>query len=129
MASEDPTFSESWYRIADQKICLRPGIRVRRQYFRGERWIVLENPLNNQFFRIHPAAYELIARLRPDRTVQEVWEECMEKLPDETPGQEAALRLLSQLYQANLLQYPQATDSAKLFERHQKRRQLKSAVR
>jgi putative peptide zinc metalloprotease protein len=119
----DATFSESWYRVANQRICLRPGVRTRRQNFRGERWIVLENPFNNQFFRLRPAAYEFIARLRPDRTVQEVWQECLERFPDDAPGQEAAIQLLSQLYFANLLQYDHATDSTQLFERFKKRRQ------
>ena len=72
MAEPQATFSESWYRIASQRISLRPSVRVRRQNFRGERWIVLEDPFNNAFFRMRPAAYEFVARLQPDRTVQEV---------------------------------------------------------
>ena len=75
MTEVPQTFSESWYRIADQRIALRPSINVRRQNFRGERWIVIENPFSNQFFRLRPAAYEFIARLRPERTVEEVWKE------------------------------------------------------
>src|SRR5437773_7748711 len=119
----DKTFSESWYRVANQRICLRPGIVVRRQNFRGERWYVLENPFSNQFFRLRPAAYEFVARLRPDKTVQQAWKECLEKSPDEAPGQEAVIQLLSQLYFANLLQYDLAEDSSQLFERYSKRRQ------
>ena len=117
------TFSESWYRVANQKICLRPGVRVRRQTFRGERWIVLENPFSNEFFRLRPAAYEFVARLRPDRTVQEVWQQCLDRFPDDAPGQESVIQLLSQLYFANLLQYDLAADSAQLFERFKKRQQ------
>lgn len=123
MADPLQTFSESWYRIANQRICLRPGIKVRRQNYRGERWLVLENPFSNQYFRLRPAAYEFIARLRPERTVQEVWQECLDRFPDDAPGQEAVLQLLSQLYFANLLQYDLATDSAQLFDRFKKRRQ------
>lgn len=119
----DQTFSESWYRIANQRLCLRHGINVRRQNFRGERWIVLENPFSNQFFRLQPAAYEFVARLRPDRTVQEVWQECLERFPDEAPGQQAVIQLLSQLYFSNLLQYDLAADAAQLFERYKQRRQ------
>ena len=117
------TFSESWYRVANQKICLRPGVKVRRQNFRGERWIVLENPFSNEFFRLRPAAYEFVARLRPDRTVQEVWQQCLDRFPDQAPGQESVIQLLSQLYFANLLQYDLAADSAQLFERFKKRQQ------
>ncbi len=123
MSEPQATFSESWYRISTQRISLRPSVRVRRQNFRGERWIVLEDPFNNSFFRIRPAAYEFVARLRPDRTVQEVWQECLNRFPDDAPGQEAVIQLLSQLYFANLLQYNLATDTAQLFERFKKRRQ------
>ncbi len=124
MASDTPrTFSESWYRVANQRLCLRPGINVRRQNFRGERWMVLENPFSNQFFRLRPAAYELVARLQPGRTVQEVWQECLDRFPEDAPSQESVIQLLSQLYFANLLQYDLAADSVQLFERYKKRRQ------
>ena len=85
--------------------------------------MVLENPMSNQFFRLQPAAYDFVARLRPDRTVQEVWRESIERSPEEAPSQEAVLQLLAQLYFANLLQYESAGDSGQLFERYQKRRQ------
>lgn len=123
MADSTSTFSESWYRVANQRICLRAGVQVRRQNFRGERWYVLENPFTNEYFRIRPAAYEFVARLDPRRTVEDVWRECLEKHPDDAPGQEAVLQLLAQLYFANLLQYDQATDTANLFDRFKKRQQ------
>ncbi len=130
MARPNETFSESWHRVASQRIALSPGVRVRRQTFRGERFYVLEDPLSNQFFRLRPAAYEFVARLRRDRTVDQAWQECLERFPDEAPGQEAALRLLGQLYQANLLHYDRATDTEALFQRYKKRtqRELKSRL-
>jgi putative peptide zinc metalloprotease protein len=123
MPDSSQTFSESWYRIAGQKLSLRPSVIVQRQNFRGERWIVLQNPFSNQFFRLRPAAYEFVARLRLDRTVHEAWEECLKKFPDEAPGQEAVIKLLAQLYSANLLQYEAADDTAQLFQRYTKTRQ------
>ncbi len=130
MARPNETFSESWHRVASQHIALSPGVRVRRQTFRGERFYVLEDPLSNQFFRLRPAAYEFVARLRRDRTVDQAWQECLERFPNEAPGQEAALRLLGQLYQANLLHYDRATDTDALFQRFKKRtqRELKSRL-
>jgi hypothetical protein len=56
MPTPPATFSESWHRVANQPVSLRPGIRVRRQNFRGRRWHLLENPFSNQFFRLQPAA-------------------------------------------------------------------------
>lgn len=123
MADAPATFSESWFRVANQRISLRPSVEVRRQNFRGQRWMVLENPLTNQFFRMHPASYEFVARLRPERTVEEVWKECLARFPDEAPGQEAVIRILSQLYQAGLLQYDLSSDTAQLFKRFERTRQ------
>ena len=117
------TFSESWYRIADRHASLRPHLTVRRQVFRGERWYVIQDPINNQFFRLRPAAYDFLARLRLDRTIEEVWQECVERKPDEAPGQEDVIRLLAQLYQANLLHSDMAADSQALFERYRQRRE------
>jgi putative peptide zinc metalloprotease protein len=123
------TFSESWYRVAQQRICLRPGVRARRQNFRGERWVILEQPFSNQYFRLRPAAYEFVARLQPHRTVEQVWQQCLERFPDEAPSQEAVIQLLSQLYFANLLQYDLAADSAQLFRRYQQRQQREIGFR
>ena len=123
MAQELHTFSESWHRVANQRIHLRSNVRVRRQHYRGERWYVLENPLNNQYFRLRPEAYEFIARLRPDQTVEQVWHACLESNPEHTPGQDAVIRLLSQLYLSGLLHYENPEDSAELFRRFEKRRQ------
>ena len=117
----ETTFSESWHRVAGQRVCLQPAARVRRQNFRGERWFVIENPFTNEFFRLTPDAYEFIVRLHPSRTVDEVWRECLERFPARAPGQSEVLQLLSQLYFSNLLRYDRATDAAGLFERFKKR--------
>jgi putative peptide zinc metalloprotease protein len=122
MASNTSTYSESWFRIAGQRVALRPHVRVHRQMFRGERWFVLRDPFSNQFFRVRPAAYEFLARLGLDRTVESVWNERCEADPLEAPGQEEVLRLLAQLYGANLLHGALPADSAQLFERYRKRR-------
>jgi putative peptide zinc metalloprotease protein len=123
MAEALSTFSESWYRVANLRLGLRPHVQVHRQFFRGRRWYVVQDPFNNQFFRLQPAAYEFVARLRPSKTVEEVWTQCMERDPQNAPGQEDIIRLLSQLYFANLLQYDLPGDSRKLFERYKQRRQ------
>ena len=123
MAQNSHTFSESWHRIANQKIYLRPGVRVRRQFYRGERWYVLENPHSNQFFRLRPEAYEFVARLRPDQTVEQIWEASLEINPESAPGQEDVIKLLAQLYLVGLLHYENPADTAELFRRFKQRRQ------
>jgi putative peptide zinc metalloprotease protein len=117
------TFSESWYRIADQHAALRPHVRVRRQFYRGELWHVLQDPINNQFFRLRAAAYDFVARLRLNKTISQAWEECLAANPESAPGQEDVVKLLAQLYMANLLHSDLPPDSAKLFERYKQRRE------
>lgn len=129
MTSNDQTFSESWYRVANERLHLRSGIVVRRQRYRGELWHVLENPWSNQFFRIRPEAYAFLGRLRPDRTVEEVWKESLQRDPEATPGQGEVIQMLSQLYHANLLQYHVASDSRELFERFTQRKQRETRAR
>jgi len=123
MTQPGKTFSESWHRVAGLKVSLRPTVIIRKQYFRGEKWYIVQDPFNNQFFRIRPEAHDFVAHLRTDRTVEEVWEECLERNPDEAPGQEDVIQLLTQLHFANLLYFEMPADSATLFERYKKRRQ------
>lgn len=120
MADVSQTFSESWHRVAHQRVSLRRDVRIRRQTFRGEKWIVLENPLSNQFFRIRPATYQFVARLNPAWTVEEVWKECLRLFPAEAPGQEAVIQLLAQLHRAGLLHYDATNDTAGLFRRRER---------
>jgi len=118
-----PTFSESWHRVAAVKASLRPTVKCRRQKFRGENWYVLQDSFNNQFFRLRPAAYDFVARLRPDKSVEEVWQESLEYDPEGAPGQEEVIRLLTQLHFANLLFYDTPSDSDQFFERYRQRKQ------
>jgi putative peptide zinc metalloprotease protein len=114
------TFSESWYRVANVRAALRPTVRIRKQRFRGEWWYVLHDVFNNVFFRLNPASYAFISRLSLSRSVDEVWRECMDMDPDSAHGQVAALQLLSQFNNDNLLYFDTPTDSGKLFARQQK---------
>ena len=123
MPKPGKTFSESWHRVAGLNVSLRSTVKVRKQFFRGERWHILYDSFNNQFFRLRPEAYDFVSRLRPDRTVEKVWEESLERYPDKAPGQEDVIQLLTQLHFANLLYFEVPADSAKLFERYKKRRQ------
>lgn len=98
-------------------------MEAHRQYFRGERWYVLKDPYNNSFFRIRPQVYDFMVHLHPERTVEEVWQDCINRCPEKAPGQEEVIRLLSQLYQANLLQYQAPADTEILFKRFRKRKE------
>ena len=130
MAEQRALFSESWHRVASQRLRLRPSVTIRRQRFRGESWHVARDGFNNQFFRFRPEAYSFVARLDGTRTIEEIWLTCLERDTDRAPGQGEILSILSQLYHANLIVSDVPADTERLFERHQKRirQEIKSQV-
>ncbi len=121
-------FSESWHRVAGQRLKLRPSVAIRRQTYRGERWHVAQDGFTNEFFRFRSEAYDFIARLDGTRTVEEIWLGCVQRTPETAPGQGEVVALLAQLYQANLLMSDTSADTARLFSRHEKRRKQELAA-
>jgi len=110
VSTDRPTFSESWYRVAELKPCLLGAVKVHRQYFRGRKWYVLQDPANNQFFRLSDAAYYFVAMLDGRRTVSQVWQTCMDKFGDAAATQGEVINILGRLYVSNLLQGNLAMD-------------------
>jgi len=126
-----PTFFESWYRVSDLTPKLSPAVKVHRQHFRGSKWYVVQNPANDEYFRLSDAAYHFVSMLDGRRTVNQVWRICMEAFGDDAPTQGEVVDLLSRLHGANLLQGNFAPDAEELFQRHRKRRwrEVKGTVR
>ncbi len=122
MAVDRPTFSESWYRVAELRPRLRATVQVHRQHFRGQMWQVLQDPTSNQFFRVNDSAYMFIALLDGRRTVAEAWETCNAELGDSAPTQGEVIQLLGQLFTSNLLQGELPPDAEGLLNRFHKRR-------
>lgn len=122
MAVQRPTFSESWYRVADLRPRLRTGVQISRQHFRGRLWHVLRDPSNNQYFRVSEPAYYFLAMLDGRRTVSEAWQLSNEKQGDDAPTQGEAIQLLGQLYTSNLLYSELPPDAEGLFARYRKRK-------
>jgi len=130
MHSEGTTYSESWHLVANLHLKLRSTIEVHRQFYRGEKWYVLKDPLNNRFFRVQPSAYDFVIRLNADRTVEEVWNACMEEFSQTAPGQSDVVMLLGQLYSMNLLDTDVSPDTRQIFSRYSlnRRKELQSQL-
>jgi putative peptide zinc metalloprotease protein len=130
MSQDRALFSESWHRVASQRLRLRPSVRIRRQVFRGDTWYVAQDAFTNEFYRFRPEAYAFIGRLDGTRTIEQLWLLCLDRDPDLAPGQGEIVSMLSQLYQANLIVSDIAPDTARLFERHQRRlrQEIKSQI-
>lgn len=123
MQTNERTFSESWHRVADLRVRLHHVVSIRKQLFRGRTWYILQDPFNNHFFRMRAEAYDFVARLDGAKRVEQVWQTCLQRNPDEAPGQQDVIQLLAQLYHANMLYCDLPVDSEKLFERYRRHRQ------
>ncbi len=113
-----PTFSESWYRIADLRVRLRPAAQITRQHYRGERWYVVRDPAGNQYHRLSDTAYHFVALLDGTKTVAQAWEQVGGQYADAAPTQPEVIQLLSQLWAANLIEANVTPDAAVLLTRH-----------
>ena len=120
------TFSDSWYQVADARVALLPTVKVQYQRYRGEPWLVLEDAYSHRFFRVRQQAWAFLKALTTERTVDEVWRELAQACPQETPGQDEVVRLLSQLHLSNLLQFHGGAHHEAIYERGRRNRQRES---
>jgi putative peptide zinc metalloprotease protein len=116
------TFSDSWHRVAQVRVELRSSVRVHRQIFRGQPWVMLRDTLSSDWFRVSADAWAFVRRLSLDRTIDEVWMQTLEFDPDLSLTQEEVVQLLGQLNLSNLLNFDRSSAGASLFERYTKRR-------
>jgi putative peptide zinc metalloprotease protein len=125
-----PTFSESWYRVANLRVRLRPGAQISRQFHRGERWYVVRDPAGNQYHRLSDAAYRFVGLLDGHRTVSEAWDLVGGQLDDAAPTQPEVIQILSQLHAANLIEADITPDADVLLRRYKsmRRRQLQGRL-
>lgn len=130
MAIDRPTFSESWYRVVDLTPRLATAVKIHRQHFRGRVWYILQDPTNDNFFRLSQAAYHFVVMLDGRRTVDQAWNVCTEQFGDDAPTQGEVIKLFGQLYTSNLLLGNLAPDAKSLFKRYDKRvqREVQSAL-
>ncbi|MCZ2498824.1 biotin/lipoyl-binding protein [Xylophilus sp. Kf1] len=111
------TFSDTWYRIAGERVALQPAVKVQAQRYRGQLWFVLEDAYSQRYFRLTPQAYDFVRALRTDQTVDEVWRAYVEARGADAPGQDEVVRLLSQLHVSNMLVFEGQPHSTAIYER------------
>lgn len=119
--SERPTFSPFWHRVRVMKPRLRPHVQITRQHYRGERWHVVHDPGNNQYYRLNPVAFECVGLLDGRRTIEEIWQLSLTRHGDAAPTQHELIQLISQLYGANLLSVDTTPETEQLLRRGQER--------
>lgn len=124
------SFSDTWYRVAGQRVALQPAVRAQAQRYRGQLWFVLEDAYAHRFFRVTPQAYDFARALSVERTVDEIWREYVQARGADAPGQDEVVRLLSQLHVSNMLVTAGQPHSGAIYERsrRQKDRELQGKM-
>ena len=122
--------SQHWYRVADIKPRLRGHISLHRHYYRGNRCYLLQDEASGAFHRFGPEVYEMVGQMDGVRTVDEIWEETLDRLGDDAPGQDETMHLLGQLHAADILQCDLTPDALEVFHRyrHKQRQDWKQRV-
>jgi putative peptide zinc metalloprotease protein len=114
--SGKPLLSAQWFRVAAVRPRLRDHVRITRQHFRGDRWFVLEDLVENNVHRYAPAAQAAIGLMDGTHTLDQIWTS-LDILGDERPTQDEMIHLLAQLDGANLLATERLPDFSELSHR------------
>jgi len=118
-------FSSSWHNVASLRPRLLPHVRTFRHTYRGQLWYVLQDPTGGRYHRLSPGAHAIVSRMDGHSTVQALWDQACEGGGDDVPTQNELVELLSQLHAQDLLQSDVTPDTAELFERYRKRRDMR----
>ena len=92
-----------WRRVADLKLRLSPDAEVDRQETRGQLWYVIRDKLGDRFYRVDPSVYLFLAMLTGERSVDDAFAICIDRLGDDAPSETEVIRLLWRLHAADLL--------------------------
>ena len=101
--------SPRWHRVSMLKPRLAPQLRVRRQLVRGERWVLLADPLGGRSVRLNAAAYAIAGRFDGRHSVQQLWESQWAG-EAEPASQDEVIELLARMREAALVQFDRAAD-------------------
>jgi len=114
-------FSASWYRVAGLRPRIRDHAGFHRHLYRGDLWYVLQDRSSGRCHRLTPSAYQLVGLMNGERTTQEIWQLSCERLGEDAPTQDEAIRLLGLLHSADVLRCDVPPDTVELFQRQQRR--------
>jgi putative peptide zinc metalloprotease protein len=104
---------------------LHDQVEIHRHDYRGLIWYLLENTTTGRSHRFNPAAYQFIGMMDGARSVQQIYDQVVEKLDEHTPGQEEIIELMSKLYEADLLKVDAQSNTDEMFERQSNQRSKK----
>lgn len=118
-------FSPSWYRVSPLKPRLKSHVEIYRHSYRGQIWHVMHDRMNGRFHRLGREAYYVVGCMNGAKTFQEIWDQTLEYLGDDSPTQEEMIQLLAQLHASDLLLCDVTPDCADLFDRYERHEKQK----
>jgi len=113
-------YSSMWYRVADIRPDLRPGVDIREHRYRGQAVYVIVDAASSRSHKFSNIAHHLVRLMNGQRSVEELWQLTENKFGDDAPTQDEVIELLSHLHAADLLQTDVSPDLQELFSRYQK---------
>lgn len=117
--------SASWYRVSDFRPRLRAHARIHRHVYRGDVWYVLQDRASGRFHRFRPEAYRLIAMMDGTRRLDDIWEDAVRTMDIDAVTQDELVRLVGQLYSADVLTGDVPPDIIELSDRGRRTRRGK----
>jgi putative peptide zinc metalloprotease protein len=118
----DTFSSQEWYRVEDAKPRLRSDVEVRRHVYLGRPWYIISDAMGGKVHRLTPAAYAIVGRMDGHHRLKDLYDLALEEQGEDAPGQDDIVRLLTQLYQGDLLANEERPLLDDLLERRDKDR-------
>lgn len=118
----DSFFSPEWPNVAHLKPRLRSHLKLHRQVYRGRVWHIIEDQTTGRHHRLDAFAYELAGRLDGRSSIDDLWEQLVDRLKADAPSQHDVIALIGSLHQADLIQSELSPDTEELFYRSQTRK-------
>ncbi|UCH49239.1 MAG: efflux RND transporter periplasmic adaptor subunit [Betaproteobacteria bacterium] len=126
---QESLFSPLWYRVSQRRPRFRREVKVRQMRYRGRNWHLLINEATGQQHRASQQAYEFIGRCDGLHTVQEIWDDLLERLGDNAPTQDEVVQLLIHLDEQGIFAYESAPNPETLVRRREERLKQKRKPR
>jgi len=126
-AIDEPLLSPNWFRVADLRLQLRPGVQVAVHRTRGQTWTLLTDPVSGRHHRFNAAAQSLLRGCDGQRTLEALWSACLAEAGDDAPTQGETIRLMAQAFSANLLVGDIPPDAQALIHRQRQTRRRRRA--
>lgn len=115
-------YSAMWYRVAELRPDLRPGVDIREHRYRGQAVYVIVDAASSRSHKFSTIAHHFVRLMNGQRTVEVLWQLTENRFGDAAPTQDEVIELLSRLHEADLLQTDVSPDVQELFSRYQTRK-------